>query len=85
MYVHGGFCRACMSMGCSLLASSICCMHCPAVSRSLLYGRMASLETLVDGVAMVARSWTNMSEIPEHELDEQIKVLCLQSCSMLSS
>ncbi|CAE7578528.1 unnamed protein product, partial [Symbiodinium sp. CCMP2456] len=34
---------------------------------------LASLNTLTDGVAMVARSWTNMSDIPEAELDDQIK------------
>ena len=54
------------------------------VPRSLLWQEvMVSLETLTDGVAMVARSWTNMSEIPEHELDEQIKALCMQSSMLL--
>ena len=37
---------------------------------------LASLDTLSDGVAMVARSWTNMSDIPEEEIDDQIKALC---------
>ena len=55
------------------------CCHCmPYTDRFLSMASLASLNTLTDGVAMVARSWTNMSDIPEEELDDQIKALCLQ-------
>ena len=67
----------------SILSNNLCSHRMLYTVRFCSMASLASLGTLTDGVLMVARSWTNMSEIPEHELDEQIRALKLNLASRL--
>ena len=38
---------------------------------------MVSLQSLNEGIGMVARSWSDLSALPDDQIDEQILVLYL--------
>ena len=43
---------------------------------------MVSLESLSEGVAMLGRSWSDLSALPDSEIDAQILVLQLHKQCM---
>ena len=75
-----------LQAGCLLDVLITCALVACHTQRFCSMASLASLDTLTDGVILMARSWTNMSDIPESELDQHIKALQLHwLCEIVTS